>query len=175
MFADEPEFSKFTVCVGPPMSIVLLMVQQCSFLGVHRPLAPYRHVVPYLLPKPGRGFKVGGRSLACFLVFLLILSFSEACWAAQPSPSVLPQAYSPLLFPQVTHRLGERGQLSRADFFHLNQNHLQGRSHNWIFVLFQTVYRRERILLVHSRKEKSRSSLVLMWQMIFLSPVLVSV
>lgn len=119
-----------SMCVVPAYARASFQVQQGSFLGVHRPLAPHRHVIPHLLPKPGGRRKVWRRSLGSFFTFLLVLSFSEERPAHRPSPLVFPPTYSPLLFPQVTHRLGERGQLSRADFFQLNQNHLQRRDQN---------------------------------------------
>lgn len=109
-----------SVFVGLAIVRASSVVQQGRFLRVRRPLAPHRHVIPYLLPKPGGWRKVGRRSFGTFLASLLILSFSVERPALLPSPPVFPPTYSSLLVPQVTHRLGERGQLSRADFFQLN-------------------------------------------------------
>lgn len=95
--------------IAPAYAIPSFKVQQGSFLGVHRSLAPHRHVIPHLLPKPGGRRKVWRQSLGSFFTFLLVLSFSEKRLAHRPLSLVFPPTYSPLLFPQVTHRLGERG------------------------------------------------------------------
>lgn len=47
-----------SMCVAAAYARASFKVQQGSFLGVHRPLAPHRHVIPHLFPKPGRRRKV---------------------------------------------------------------------------------------------------------------------
>lgn len=97
--------------------------EQGSFLGVHRPLASHRHVVPHLLPKPGGGRERWRRrrlSVPCSS-FLLVLALPPR----RPAALVLPPAHGAMPLPQMTHRLWEERQLSRADGFQLHQHHLQ--------------------------------------------------